>query len=142
ERPRAELAASLVKGDDLGRAEEIDHPRAKVDRLLDDEIVGAAERRLDVRLPRLGTQEVVLPPVLAVRAVQGRQTVDRAAERRAGIARRGRNEHAAKRRVAQQPVVRAAVEAGAAGEADILRPGARVKPARDVEQRFLERALT
>src|SRR5690606_27556353 len=110
-------------------------------RLLDDEIVRASERGLDLRRAGLGSEEVVRPAKRALPAAQRGQAVDRAAERRAGIARRRRDEDALERRRAEQPIVRAAVQARAAGEAEVARTGPRVQPAGDLEERLLERAL-
>src|SRR5690606_8183259 len=56
-------------------------------------------------------------------------------------ARRRRDEDALERRRAEQPIVRAAVQARAAGEAEVARTGPRVQPAGDLEERLLERAL-
>src|SRR5690606_14653372 len=98
ERARAELAAPLVQRDDLRRAEKVDDACAQIVGRLDDEVVGASKRRFDVRGARLGAEEVVLPAKPALLAAERGQAVHGAAERRAGVARRRRNENPLERR--------------------------------------------
>ncbi|EEF23782.1 conserved hypothetical protein, partial [Ricinus communis] len=121
---RPEFAAALVQREYAAPAQQVEHVAAQDvgigqvgDVQVGVEVIVVGEGGFDVVVTRDGAQVVVGPAVGAAGAGQFGEAVQRATQRGARIARRGRDEDLFERRFPQQALVGRTVQRSAAGEA-------------------------
>ncbi len=138
ERPRPGLAATLVHRHDAAALEQVDHRPRQVVGLVGDQTVGQVPHRLlDLLRSQIRPEVVVDPPEIAGQPEALHQPVERAPDGGAAVMGARWDEHVTERRLAQQPPVRGAVEATAAGEHEVVETGLLIQPCHELHERVL-----